>query len=167
MALQLTKIASTTVATPAASIDFSSIPSGYTDLILKISTRGTDNAIYNDTYLKFNNDGTGANYGYRYIRGTGSAANSSSGTSLYIGEGTGSAATSNTFCNLEIYIPNYTSSNYKSSSIDIVGENNGTEAYTHLTARLWSSTSAINQITIYPGSGSYVANSTATLYGVL
>jgi hypothetical protein len=51
-------------------------------------------------------------------------------------------ATANTFGNTEFYIPNYTSSNYKSFSVDGVTENNATAAFA-LYAGLWSNTAAI------------------------
>jgi hypothetical protein len=80
-----------------------------------------------------------------------------------------SGNTSNSFSNSSVYIPNYTSSNYKSVSIDSVYENNATTAYCNLQAGLWSSTSSINQVTLVcTGSGqTFAANSTATLYGVM
>jgi hypothetical protein len=150
----------------AASIDFSSIPSTYTDLVLEYSLRGTESAVYNTLLHKINNDATDANYSHRYLRGSGSAASSSSGTSRYMGEGNGASSTSNTFMNGSWYFPNYAGSSKKSSSIDSVSENNGTEAYAYMMALLWQGTAAINQITIIPNTGTLVQYSTAYLYGV-
>ena len=80
----------------------------------------------------------------------------------------GANATANTFGNSEIYIPNYTGSNYKSISADSVSENNASAAYANLFAGLWSNTAAINQITLIPGaSANFAQYSTATLYGIL
>lgn len=166
MALQLFKIASTTVETPAASIDFSSIPSGYTDLKLVLSTRadsGTPGVI-----LKLN--GLGTSFSWRSLEGDGSTVGSYNGTSYGIaGAANSFTATANTFSNNEVYIPNYAGSTYKSISADSVIENNATTAYAGFYANLWSSTSAINQITLNcgTGSGKFLAGSTATLYGVL
>jgi hypothetical protein len=151
----------------ASSIDFTSIPSTYTDLILKMSQRGTEAAVYNTLRLRFNNDTTDANYAYRFVRGSGSAASSAnSSASPYTGEGNGSSSTANTFSNYEIYIPNYAGSQQKSSSVDFVNENNATEAYAQLLARLWTATAAINQVTVFPSTGTFVQYSTATLYGI-
>ena len=151
----------------AANIDFTSITSTYTDLILKMSQRGTEASVYNSLRMRFNNDTTDANYSHRYIRGSGSAASSSnSSASAYIGEGNGANSTASTFSNFEFYIPNYAGSNKKSMSIDSVSENNGTEAYAYFTARLWQGTAAINQITVSPVTGTFVQYSTATLYGI-
>jgi hypothetical protein len=82
------------------------------------------------------------------------------------GQGSGNGATASTFGNGEVYIPNYAGSTNKSMSADGVSENNGTEAYTDLIANLWSNTSAITSILLYPDSGTWQQYSTATLYGI-
>jgi hypothetical protein len=163
MALQLFKIADTTVATPQASIDFSSIPSGYTDLYLVLSGRSTTTVDYCE--VRFN--GASTNLSGRYLYGSGAAA--ASGTFQPFIYMNSSGNTSNSFSNSSVYIPNYTSSNYKSVSIDSVYENNATTAYCNLQAGLWSSTSSINQVTLVctGSSQTFAAGSTATLYGVL
>lgn len=151
----------------ASSISFNSIPqTGYTDLVVKATTRGDSG--YCDVKFQLNND-TASNYSWRHIRGDGASATSfSSGatTSTYAGDTNGSGTTANTFGNTEIYIPNYTSSNQKSYSCDSVGENNATTAYSHLIAGLWTGTAAITSIKLFNGSGNLVANSTFYLYGV-
>jgi len=107
----------------------------------------------------------------RRLTGTGAAASSGSGTgdtSLFLDNPSSNSATASTFGNGEYYIPNYTSSNYKSVSADAVSENNNTTAYARLTAGLWSNTAAITSIRLTPDTGTaWVTNSTATLYGVL
>jgi hypothetical protein len=154
--------------TSVASIDFSSIPQIYTDLVIKLSARS--NGGYADMKIQFNGDTTAGNYNWRYIRGTGAAATSSAGgasePSIYLGEASASGDTANTFGNHEIYIPNYTSSNKKSISTDSVSENNGTTAYTHLVADIWNGTAPISSIKIFSGTGNLVQYSSATLYGI-
>jgi hypothetical protein len=161
MANTFTLIASSTVgAGGAASIDFTSIPSTYTDLVLKVSARdGDSNWVLN---MKFN----GTNGSSRYLQGEGASASSGTQSNMrFIVDSAG--GTANTFGNAEIYIPNYTSSNYKSVSIDSVSEANATIEYMRMVAALWSSTSAINQITLLDVvSGNIPQYSTAYLYGV-
>lgn len=77
----------------------------------------------------------------------------------------------NTFSNTEIYIPNYTSSNYKSVSSDSVQEaNDTTNNNMWLLAGLWSNTGAITQIDIgaddTSSSYNFLQYSTFTLYGI-
>ena len=162
-------IASSTVGSGgAANIDFTSIPSTYTDLCLKVSFRdGTYASTLATAYYRFNGD-SGANYKLRWLYGNGTAAGSAldnAATVQLIANIPGNTATANTFGNAEIYIPNYTSSNYKSSSVDAVPEGNATGTYQSLCAALWSNTAAINRITI-TSDGNIAQYSTAYLYGI-
>jgi hypothetical protein len=165
MANTYTLIASSTVgAGGAASIDFSSIPATYTDLIVKVSARN-DTASIQNLNMKFN--GSTSSLSMKYLDGAGSGApTSGSATVGNIGGNFGTGATANTFSNTEVYIPNYAGSNYKSYSADAVTETNATTAYMDLCAGLWSSTAAINQVTVFSQSGNLVQYSTAYLYGV-
>jgi len=70
------------------------------------------------------------------------------------------------FSNGSLYIPNYTSSNYKSASSDDVTENNATTAFQYLEAWLWSNTAAITSLTLQPNLGSFPQYSSASLYGI-
>lgn len=166
MALQLFKIADYIVESPVATVTFSSIPQGYTDLKLVGSMT---NPTGGNIYFRLNSTTTG--YSERFIYGNGSAA--ASGTNSLTGfapqfSGDSVAYTANTFGNGEIYIPNYTSSNYKSISVDSLIENNGTTGWQMLWAGLWSNTAAITNIALTPyGGGAFSSNSTFTLYGVL
>lgn len=161
-----TLLASSTVgAGGAASIDFTSIPSTYTDLCLKVSLRMTEGSV-NYYSMRFNNATT--NFTYRTLEGSGSSAGSFNGSTGTYGFPVPSTYTSNTFSNGEIYIPNYAGSANKSFSVDTVTENNATQSYQDLIAGLWSNSAAINQITLYPGGvGTFVQYSTAYLYGIV
>jgi hypothetical protein len=165
-------IASSTVgAGGASSIDFTSIPSTFTDLCLKVSGRSSAAFTRRAMRLNINNSTTASDYADRYLLGSGSAASSSAdaaGSQSYIvaWDLPAASATSNTFANIEIYIPNYAVSAYKSISIDGVGEENGTTAYMGLVAGIYNQTTAINRLTVTPDSGNFVEFSTAYLYGV-
>ena len=149
-----------------ATIDFTNIPQNYTDLMVKVSCRG-DSTASAFTALRLLPNGSSSNGATRWIRGSGSAASSDVDTTgIYSGESDTDGATASTFANIEYYIPNYTSSNYKSFSIDSVHENNATAAYAHLVAGLWSVTSPISSIVLDLASGSFKQYSTATLYGI-
>lgn len=172
MAVTHTLLASVTVPSGgAANIDFTSISSGYTDLLIKLSTR--DDTSQTDQYLNinFNND-FGANYASKVLNGAGtsiSSFNFSAQNNGYIFQGNANTSTTNTFSNIDIYIPNYTSSSAKSYSNDGAAESNTSAAGTRwnaMTAGLWSGTSTINRITISPGSGNFLQNTTAYLYGI-
>lgn len=149
----------------ASSMDFTSIPATYTDLVLMVSTRSST---AEDSFgLQFNGD-TGNNYSYRNVQGDGTNAQSFNGTvaRIYRGRQPESGYTANTFGNSTFYIPNYAGSNNKSVSLDTVNENNATLARASLSAAIWSNTAAITSIKVLPDSGSFVQYSTATLYGI-
>ena len=161
-----TLIASSTVgAGGAANITFSSIPSTYTDLCIKVSIRTS----YSDQYdgLTFTFNGSTANFSTRQLYGTGSSALSNSGSNNGGPLINANTSTSNTFGNAEIYIPNYAGSSYKSVSSDGVTENNATQAFGGVIATLWSNTSAITSIVLGSANSSTILQySTAYLYGI-
>ena len=164
--MTMTLISTVTVGSGgAASIDFTSIAGTYTDLLLVISGR-TDKAtvVYDDCYIKFNT--SSANFTHRRLEGNGSTASSGNAASGLIGESAASGATSNTFANIAVYIPNYVGSTNKSYSADSVQESNQTASYQDIIAGLWSQTAAITSISIYNGVGNFVQYSTASLYGI-
>jgi len=156
----------------ASSVTFSSIPSTFTDLkvVTSIRTTRSNTDPGADIQVYFNGSG-GTAYSLKELRGIGSGTPGSGSTTgaAYLGFliGHSSYGTANTFANTEIYIPNYTSSNYKSVSCDSVIENNGTTAFANLYAGLWSNTSAITSITIADNnSSSFVQYSSFYLYGI-
>lgn len=156
----------------ASSVTFNSIPqSGYTDLLIKYSVR-VNRSGTTFTQMGIRVNGASTNYSTRTLSGNGSVAASSNNTTGYFGYESSSInstnSTASTFSSGEIYIPNYTSSNYKSGSIDFVSENNATAANAVLSAALWSSTAAITSITFNePNSNSnFDQHSTFSLYGV-
>ena len=165
MANTFIKISTVTVGTPGSTIDFTSIPQTYTDLKLVMSLRST-RATYADDDFFININGLTTNQLSDYLQGNGSSGGSFSNTrwgALIPADG---AATASVFGNAELYIPNYTSANYKASSIDAVHETNATTAYQRLHANLWSASAAITQITIVCADGNFKQYSSATLYGI-
>ena len=165
MAVTYKLIAGSTLSTAQANIDFTSIPSTYTDLLLKVSYRSAKSALYDGLYIKLNN--STSTFTYKAIQGNGAAASSFGASVGYAGDLNADTSTSSTFASAELYIPNYTASQNKSISMDSVGETNATTIYSQLVASLWSTTSAINQITVYTQSASnLMAYSSAYLYGI-
>ena len=170
MATAIELISSVTVGSGgAADIEFTSIPATYTDLLVKISAR-VDSGAASGLNITFNND-TSTNYSRTTIRGNGSATLSNKTTSAsnmsLITTNQGSTPTVNTFTNVEIYIPSYTVSQYKSVSIDATTENNDTTAYITAHAGLWTNTAAISSIQFTDsGAFNFVEYSTAYLYGI-
>ena len=172
MADTYTLISSVTVgAGGASSIEFTSIPATYTDLLVLTSCRSNRTGDNNDAIkIQFNGD-TGNNYSIRYLfTSDGATTGSGSSSSISFGVGgfaTATNATSNTFGNSSCYIPNYAGSNQKSFSTDEVIENNATASTLRLEANLWTGTAAISSIKLAPNVGTlFNQYSTAYLYGI-
>jgi hypothetical protein len=163
--MSITKIAEQTLASTAASITFSSIPQTATDLMLIVSSRGTDILNNGGQAMSIYFNGSNTSLTGKLLGGDGSAASSSAN---WFTLSTTSDNTANTFGNATFYIPNYALSTInKSFSIDGVGENNATKADGGITAGLWSSTAAITSITFLPRYvGSLAAGTSASLYSV-
>jgi hypothetical protein len=164
-------IASSTVGLlGSATIDFTSIPSTYTDLLLLTSVRSSDLGVR--AALNITVNGSASTYSSKLVRGydnttVDSASGGSTSINTFRVPATGNTAS--TFSNDSTYIPNYAGSTNKSMSLDNTSESNissGTTNYLSLSAGLWSTTSAINQVTLTLGAGNFVQYSTAYLYGV-
>ena len=167
MANTYVKIATVTVGSGgSASMDFSSIPSTYTDLAILVSARGTVSFSGGGEYYAIKINNSSANLSQIYLQGNGggvSTGSSSTSTGNYMPP---SDYTANTFSNNLTYFTNYSGSANKSFYTDSVNENNATTAYQLITGFFWAQTTAINQITLTVGNGNFAEHSTATLYGI-
>jgi hypothetical protein len=156
----------------AASIDFTSIPSTYTDLAVYISVRSARSA--NQDSIAFKINGSTSSYSYRQLYGGAGGGSivtgSASGAPAYLFGGIVPATnnTASTFSSQWLYFPNYTASVNKSVSIDSVSENNASTYFQlDLVAGLWSNTSAITSLSFYSeNAANFAQYSTAYLYGV-
>ena len=158
-----------TVTTTPSSYTFTAIPSSYTDLVVRYSARGSASGVSINAMIKINTD-TATNYSRTNLFGDGSSATSVSGTSedrWYFGFSiNGASATSNTFSNSELYIPNYTVSANKPTSGFSVTETNATAADLGVVALLWRNTATISSLELTPLSGTFVSGSSFYLYGI-
>ena len=170
MATTYTLISSNTLSSSASSVTFSSIPSTYTDLVLKVSARGDGvSALY--LMAQFNSTTTG--YSNTNLYGDGASAYSSSNTitnAVFAGSLDGASQTASTFINTEIYVPSYTvSQNKPVNAFGALETNSASSAgarWLGTYANLWSNTAAINTILVKPNSGNFVSGSSFYLYGV-
>ena len=148
----------------ASSIIFNSIPNTYTDLLLKISGRGTRADTGSNWLISFN--GSTTNFSTKYLEQVNDSVYSGS-YARFIGPVPAANATASTFGNTSVYITNYLASVVKAYSVDSVIENNAMLAPLTLVAGLWNDTSAITSITISSGSSdNFAQHSTAYLYGI-
>ena len=160
-----TLISSNTLGSSASTITFSSIPSTYTDLVLRISSRfdgnssslaisfnGNTSSVYRNTYLSAN--------------GTTTETSQSGSTNIFLRGVNTSTSTANTFGNIEVYIPNYQVAANKPFSSFGANENNATLATLEINAGLFLSTTAITSIGLSGDGYNFVSGSSFYLYGI-
>ena len=151
-------IQSEVLGSAAATVTFSSIPQGYTDLVLVINgTRTTNNG---DVTLRINSD-TGSNYSFTRVTGNGSSVVSQRTSNDNIGyTGVLSNSVRGT---ITVNLLNYSSTNcYKTwlTRFAVIGDRTGA----YITS--WRSSSAITNIVVGCGADTFTAGSTFTLYGI-
>ena len=168
MATTYTLISSVTVgATAVASVEFTSIPATYTDLVVVLSGRSDTPRSSDGAYAMISFNGNTSNLSSLYIYNYNGSLYTGTGGSNILGWSNPSDYTANTFSNSSWYIPNYTSSNNKPISIDTVTENNSTDYLSGFTAGLFSNASAITSVKISnEAAAKFVQHTTAYLYGI-
>ena len=152
-----------------ATVTFSSIPSTYTDLLIRTSARSSSAGASDQINIVFNGD-TSTNYSITQVYGNNSAAGSFGTTSTtqgrinYIDV---SGQTANTFGIGEIYIPNYAAATTKQTLGFSASESNDTTTpYVVNVGFLYRGTSAISSITLQTAGSNYVSGSRFDLYGI-
>ena len=154
-----------TLTVAAASIEFTSIPQTFTDLVLLSSAR-TDRAENFGDVITIRPNGSTSGISGRRLYGTGSTSVSNTTSFIPAAMASTTNQTSNTFGNSICYIPNYTSANQKSFSLDGVSENNAVSAIQIISAGLWTGTSAITSFILIAEFGALQIGSVFSLYGV-
>jgi len=152
----------------STTISFTSIPSTYSHLQLRILGRSSVASVTQTAVLTVNGD-TGANYANHVIIGDGSTVQASGGASssniprIY---SVGSNATADVMSVGIIDIQDYAStSKYKTVRIFTGDDRNGA-GRTALSSGLWQNTTAVNRLDITTGGGNWTTASTFALYGI-
>lgn len=151
----------------SATVGFSSIPSTYTHLQIRVIAKMTSAGGPYSNRITFNSD-TGANYADHYLSGSGSSATAGSGVpvnAIRQWDYTGSGAT-NIFGVGVIDILDYASTNKNKTTRALAGYDANGSGYIYFSSGLWRNTSAITSITFTPESGSYAEFTQFALYGI-
>jgi len=150
-------IATTTLGSTQNQVDFNTISSAYTDLVLVFNGGLTSTG---DIWLRMNSD-TGSNYSRTRLTGDGSTAAStrnSATSSIFVSAGT-VGATANAIINIQNY------SNTTTYKTTVSRFNSSTFAVASV--GLWRSTSAITTLSLRADSAdTFTSGSTFTLYGI-
>ena len=153
-------LASTTLATAASSVTFSSIDQSYGDLIIIVNALGSTTL---EARIRLNSD-SGSNYNSVRMSGNGSTATSASLASQTSGSLSVIAdATTGEAILLKVEIQDYTATDKHKSMLARANQSaTGTEA----TALRWASTAAVTAIEILTSTGNWAIGGTFNLYGV-
>jgi len=160
-----TPIASQTLASAAASVTFSSIPQGYTDLVLIVNGGMSSGAAY--VSMQLNGDTTMTNYSVTYFRGDGTdiASNRYSGASGRYNVSGIPITTTTLTANIIFQFQNYSNpTTYKT----VLNRVNDTVVGTSGSIALWRNTNAINQIVLREADSgaNWLTGTTFSLYGI-
>jgi len=157
------KIQAITLGSASGSIDFTSIPSTYTDLKVVITGKSSANGV--NLITTFNGDSGSTNYSNVRIGGNGTTGSSDTLTNMgWFNILQSGFHTTNTHLFM-IDIMSYTNSRFKSCFFYGAEDNNGSG--TVLTqVGLWRNTSAISSINFSTNTGTMSVGSIFTLYGI-
>lgn len=154
-----TSLATVTLSASASNITFSSIPSGYRDLILVAKAKSTAGAY--DQAIYFNTDYNAANYSCVIMWGNNSTYNSV--TSSYIIDYYGSVASDNT-CTTILQIFDYSATDKDTTYL---ARSNRAASGVDAVVGRWNNTQAVNSIRyLLNGGGTLAAGTTVSLYGI-
>lgn len=151
----------------AASINFVDIPQNYSDLNVLLSVRSTAGGVaFAGLIVAFNGSSSGYTFTW-FGDANGSAVSYVQSAFGYnhIAYIPGATATANSFGNVTLTMPDYTSSHAKAVHVEGANANNATTIYQGFSVGSWSGTSPISSLSFTTG-GSFVQYSTATLYGL-
>lgn len=154
-----------------SALEFTNIPSTYTDLNIKLSGRDDYASTRGSVNITFNS--STSNYRWmllRHIDGAGSPTTGDEDNASWIdaGRSVSTNATSNDFNATDIYVFDYLSSEYKRIlNYGATPNDSNTVYFMSVGTGIWKNTSAITSIKIEPQpSQNWVEHTTATLYGI-
>jgi hypothetical protein len=155
----------------AANVTFSSIPSTYQHLQIRMIARSTasGSSAGATSLLRFNSD-TGSNYSQHYLYGQGSSASAAgvaSQTAIQAGLFPQTSATASAFGGVVIDILDYTSTSKNTTVRTLEGSDLNGSGGVAIRSGAWFSTAAVTDIVLIDHTGNNFAQySTAALYGV-
>ncbi len=150
---------------------FSSIPSGYSSIIIRAMGQTSAAVTEANLQVQFNGD-TGANYDYQFITGAGTAASaaaSASNTWAFIGGFPGTSAPAGTAGSCEVVIPRYSDTTFHKLYNGTGTSKGGTIGSTFRARALtgyWRNTAAISSATVFLSSGNFPTGTVIEIWGV-
>ena len=157
------KIASQTLASSTATVTFSNIPQGYTDLVINIAIAGLSTA---ETPRMYFNGDTSSIYSTTFLDGNGSSilTNRTTNNSSFYGIGAYNSGNPTGVSHIVVNINSYSNTVTNKTML----ARNASSLSTTFTAGLYRSTAPISSISffVHPGSTTYSTGTVFTVYGI-
>ena len=164
-------IATVSLGSSQATIEFTSIPSTFKHLQVRFFARNTGSNANGYQALQYNNDTTSGNYYfYHYLEGDGTSATSANGgtNALSLAGRSAGALTTNNYGIGIIDILDYANTNKNKVHRVLTGTDNNGSGLIELSSGQWYSNSAITSIKFLAGAGGYnfASGTHFALYGI-
>lgn len=164
----MTPIATNTLTTATASVTFSNLPQGYTDLVLVAAGKSSSTVNDYDVIVMRLNGNTGTNYSYTAILGDGVNTASERGSNVS-SMSIARLSSNKSFSGFDATIIHFINYSNTTTNKTVISRSNAPQEFYEVGSYvgLFRSTDAISTILIYPGVGaSFASGSTFTIYGV-
>jgi hypothetical protein len=156
----------------SGTISFTSIPSTYTHLQIRVNSRSTETATYGALYVRLGNStiDTGNNYAWHRLYGDGATAitGATATTSQMLTAMTATTfpASQTSFGGSVIDILDYANTSKYKTCRGLTGFDYNGSGYVGLQSGLWQSASAVTNIDLITGGGFWTTTSSFALYGI-
>jgi hypothetical protein len=163
-------IASAIASGSSTTLSFTSIPSNFTHLQVRVFGRSSNASSTTTLTMQLNSD-TGSNYAWHDLSGSGASATSSSGinqTSMSFNNFVANTSTANVFNSSIIDILDYTSTNKNKTVKTFNGYDANGSGYIYLNSGLWfnATIASVTSLSLILTAGNWQSNSRADLYGI-
>jgi len=153
----------------SASVSFTSIPSTYKHLQLRVFARGTQSVANNYFQVQFNGDTASNYYGAHWLKGDGSSVTAGADGAanvIYVERMVGASTAASIFSTNTIDLLDYSSTAKFKTLRNLGGFDSNGAGQVLFTSGLWRSTSAITSISITPSANDFAQYSQFALYGI-
>jgi hypothetical protein len=157
----------------SATVEFSSIPATYRNLMLMFMGRTTDASSSQRVDITFESSPTAGAYNYQSLYASGASPGSGSSYSvsaIYVGNLTGTTGVANACGVSTIFIPEYANTNFfkivQAFNLEVDSAFSDGNFWIQTAMGMYESTSAIDRIRLTLGSGNWASGSRVTLYGI-
>jgi hypothetical protein len=170
-----TRLGKVVIPIPVAAIDFTSIATGFSMLLLQLQGRSDFTGATNDVFALRMNGDTASNYNHltQYFSSGGGGqtqAGPESQIILFPAPSEGAGSTPHTTINTQIWLPNYDNTTFYKTvnySGGMQDQPSGARLFAFQGIGSWNSLAAINHLQLFLASGNWEVGTIATLWGFL